>query len=169
MPYATTDNFTGVKLYPSETALLRTAPARALRKVQEVLQKQGLGLCIFDAYRPFRVTCTMWRKAKDRHYVANPMKASKHNRGLAVDLTICERTTGRELDMGTAFDSFTDTAHHTFMALPADVLARRRLLRTVMAQAGFTSIPSEWWHYNWPDPENKYDALDLPFSDLLTQ
>ena len=166
MPYATKNNFTGVQLYPKAVALLRTEPAMALAKVQAALKKRGLGLNVFDAYRPFSVTCLMWRKARDRHYVANPMKASKHNRGLAVDITLIDLATGKELDMGTSYDSFTDSAHHSFPGLSPEIRERRRQLKTTMQQCGFTSIPSEWWHYNWPDKNNIYEALDLSFSDF---
>ena len=166
MPYATTGNFTGIRLYPKEQALLRRAPAVALFRVQQELRKKGYGLLLYDAYRPFSVTCTMWRKAKDRHYVANPWKASKHNRGTAVDISLVRLATGAPLNMGTGFDCFADSAHHNFKNLPPDALANRDLLTTTLLKAGFTLVPNEWWHYNWPDPDNLFEALNLSFDSI---
>src|SRR5688572_25675621 len=100
--YATTNNFTKEKLYKNgDLSFLRVLPARALQKIQQELNSKGLGIKIFDAYRPYSVTKKMWDLIKDERYVANPSKGSGHNRGLAVDLTIITLNTGQELDMGT--------------------------------------------------------------------
>src|SRR5437867_1601617 len=82
------------------------------------LNEKGLGLKIFDAYRPYSVTVKFWELIKDERYVANPSKGSGHNRGIAVDLTIIHLKTNEELNMGTGFDNFTDTAHQAFVNLP---------------------------------------------------
>jgi zinc D-Ala-D-Ala dipeptidase len=165
--YATTNNFVSRALYPVTTAhtFLRAPAAMALRNVQKELNAQGLGLKIFDAYRPYSVTVKFWELIKDERYVANPAKGSGHNRGLAVDVTIIELTSGSELDMGTAFDNFTDTAHHTFTALPAAVLNHRKLLKEVMLKHGFQLFETEWWHYYWPNNRN-YEVLDIDFKKL---
>lgn len=165
MPYATTHNITKAVLYRHPKAYLRVLPAYALRDVQEELQKKGLGLKIYDAYRPFAATCKIWRAVPDKRYVANPRKGSNHNRGLALDLTIIDRKTGRELDMGTPFDSFTDTAHHGFTCLPPQVIANRKLLKSTMRKHGFGHVPDEWWHYQWRNDRN-YEVMDLDF-DML--
>ncbi len=162
--YATPNNFTKHVLYPRAAAWLRAKPAEALKKVQEELAKKGLGLKIYDAYRPFSVTCSLWHYTTDRRYTASPRKGSHHNRGLAVDLTIVNLKTGAELPMGTGYDNFTDSAHHSFTKLPADVLANRRLLKGLMWKHGFNYIPTEWWHYHWRD--KSYDVLDMSFDDL---
>lgn len=162
--YATANNFTHRVLYPHPAAWLRRKPAEALKKVQEELAAKGLGLKIYDAYRPFAVTCSLWRYTTNRRYTASPRKGSHHNRGLAVDLTIIDLKTGQELPMGTGYDNFTDSAHHAFTALPAAVLANRRLLKALMWKHGFNYIPTEWWHYHWRD--KAYDVLDMPFSDV---
>ncbi len=163
--YATVGNFTGTILYHEPFVCLRKEPAEALKRVQSELNKKGLGLKIYDAYRPFSVTCHIWRLVPDRRYAANPRKGSNHNRGLALDLTIIDIRTGKELDMGTAFDDFTDSAHHNFTQLPPAVLANRRLMKTVMRKYGFDIVPDEWWHYQWKDRQ-KYELLDLPFADI---
>jgi D-alanyl-D-alanine dipeptidase len=165
--YSTEQNFVKQPLYPRFTCVtfLRQTAANALASVQKELSKQGLGLKIFDAYRPYSVTVKFWELIKDERYVANPSKGSGHNRGLAVDLTIIELATGKELDMGTGFDNFTDTAHHTFTALPETVLRNRKLLKDIMLKHGFKLLETEWWHYSWPNDRN-YEVLDLSFEKL---
>jgi D-alanyl-D-alanine dipeptidase len=165
MPYATAHNFTKTVLYRHPVAYLHQEPANALKQVQGELNKKGLALKIYDAYRPFSVTCTMWKLVPDRRYAANPRKGSNHNRAVALDLTIINLKTGKELDMGTAFDNFTDSAHHDFIQLPAQVLANRKLLKGLMWKYGFTMVPAEWWHYQWRN-RAIYEVLDLDFDEL---
>lgn len=165
--YATKNNFMNRRMYPANTrkTYMRMTAALALLSVQDKLRPQGYGLKIWDAYRPYSVTEKFWELVKDERYVANPAKGSGHNRGIAVDLTIIELATGKELDMGTGFDNFTDTAHHTFTNLSAEVLRNRKLLRDAMEAAGFVFFESEWWHYSLPNPA-KYELLDLSFALL---
>ena len=155
------------RMYPKNTkhTFLRVQPAAALARVQNSLREKGYGLKIFDAYRPYSVTVSFWEMVHDERYVANPDKGSGHNRGLAVDLTIVELATGHELDMGTGFDNFTDTAHHNFTQLPAVVLENRKLLNDLMISNGFKPFATEWWHYAWPNNRN-YEVLDLSFKAL---
>lgn len=164
--YATKNNFTGHKLYKKgNKTFMRQPAARALLLVQNTLLTKGLTLKIFDAYRPYAATKLMWDLIKDERYVANPAKGSGHNRGLAVDLTIVDLKTGKELDMGTGFDNFTDTAHHSFTQLPENVLNNRKMLRTIMEENGFKALETEWWHFYWPNNKN-YDVLDIDFKKL---
>ncbi|HEX4958042.1 MAG TPA: M15 family metallopeptidase [Lacibacter sp.] len=165
--YAGTDNFVKRPMYPVTTSytFLRYPAAMALREVQNELNQQGLGLKIFDAYRPYSVTVKFWELIKDERYVAHPSKGSGHNRGLAVDVTIIESATGIELDMGTGFDNFTDTAHHTFTSLPLNVLNNRKRLKEVMLKHGFQFFETEWWHYYWPNNRN-YEVLDIDLKKM---
>jgi zinc D-Ala-D-Ala dipeptidase len=166
--YAGTNNFMKKRMYPKNTGhtFLRAPAARALSKVQQKLNQQGYGLKIFDAYRPYSVTVAFWEPIKDERYVANPAKGSGHNRGIAVDLTIIDLKTGNELDMGTGFDNFTDTAHHAFTKnLPEAVQKARGLLKQAMEENGFTAMDTEWWHFFWPNDRN-YEVLDIPFKKL---
>ncbi len=165
--YATTNNFMHRLMYPAGTknTFLRWPAAFALLSVQAELHASGMGLKIFDAYRPYAVTVKFWELVKDERYVANPSKGSGHNRGIAADLTIINAITGKELDMGTGFDNFTDTAHHTFTALPEEVLQNRILLRTVMEKHGFKAFESEWWHYFLADG-SRFEILDIEFKKL---
>jgi D-alanyl-D-alanine dipeptidase len=166
LKYAGTDNFMHKKLYQRTlSTFLRRPAAEALLKVQQELHAKGLGLKIWDAYRPYSITEKMWEPVKDDRYAANPAFGSGHNRGIAVDLTIIDPRSGKEKNMGTGFDNFTDSAHHDFKNLPPDVLANRKLLRSLMEKYGFKALESEWWHYALPDAK-KYELLDLDFEAL---
>jgi D-alanyl-D-alanine dipeptidase len=164
--YASANNFTHKKIYaPTITTYLRKKAASALVLVQKELNLKGLGLKIFDAYRPYAATELMWDLVKDERYAANPKNGSGHNRGVAVDLTIINLKTRKELAMGTGFDNFTDTAHHEFTCLPATILQNRLLLKTTMEKFGFKALETEWWHYSLPDSKN-YPLLNLGFELL---
>lgn len=164
--YATKNNFTGKKLYKQdESTFARLPVVNALKKVQEELRTAGLSLKIWDAYRPYSITKKMWDLVGDERYVANPSKGSNHNRGLAVDVTLMDTKNGVELNMGTGYDNFTDTAHHSFTDLPADILQNRKLLKQVMEKHGFKALETEWWHFNFTN-DRDYGVLDLSFKDL---
>jgi D-alanyl-D-alanine dipeptidase len=164
--YATLNNFMKERLYASgKNTFLRKPVAEALSLVRKELNEKGFDLLIWDAYRPFSVTVQMWKKIGDERYVADPKKGSGHNRGIAVDLTLISLSTGEELNMGTGFDNFSDTAHSTFTQLSPVILQNRQLLRATMEKYGFTVLPTEWWHFYWKNGE-EYDVLDLPFVRL---
>jgi zinc D-Ala-D-Ala dipeptidase len=164
--YAGANNFLGKKIYPLlTTTYLRKKAVLALAEIQKELNNQQLGVKIFDAYRPYAATEMMWKLVQDDRYTADPKKGSGHNRGAAVDLTIIDLTTSKELDMGTGFDNFSDTAHHAFADLPKEALQNRLLLKTVMEKHGFKALDTEWWHYSLPDAKT-YDLLNLSFKQL---
>lgn len=164
--YATTTNFTKKILYNDPAAYLRLPAARALQRAINLLKHKGLTIKIYDAYRPYAVTKLMWKIIPDSRYAANPAKGSGHNRGAAVDVTLADLQTGNELEMPTAFDDFTDKAHHNFSQLPKNVLANRALLKSVMEQAGFVALETEWWHYSLPGAAEKFALMDLDFKQL---
>ena len=168
MKYATADNFLGQVVYDCAECYLRKATAQALVAAQKDFVARGYSLKLFDCYRPLSVQKKMWKILPGTHYVANPAKGSKHNRGAAVDLTLVEIATGKEVDMGTPFDTFSPKAYHSYTDLPKEVLAHRQLLREVLGKHNFKPIFSEWWHYEyrpemtspvedlaWPCPEDK--------------
>jgi zinc D-Ala-D-Ala dipeptidase len=165
--YATTNNFMHRMMYPENTTVtfLRLPAAMALQRVEQEFNGKGLGLKIFDAYRPYSVTVKFWELIKDERYVANPAKGSGHNRGIAVDLTIINLKTGEELNMGTGFDNFTDTAHQTFTSLPETILQNRNLLRTTMEKYGFVALETEWWHYFLANGD-RFEVLNIDFKKL---
>ena len=161
MRYATTDNFTRQKLYPIGDECLLCEPAAArLARVQKALEKKGLGLKIWDCYRPVSVQKKLWEIVPDPRYVADPKTGSRHNRGASVDLTLVDAK-GRELKMPTAFDEFSDKAHRDFMDLPKDVLKNRAILQRAMDAEGFLPLPTEWWHFDSPE-WGRYALRDEP-------
>lgn len=165
--YADKKNFTGKRLYPknTHTTYLRLKPAYALAKVAEYLQQKGLGIKIWDAYRPYRTTVRFWELIHDERFVANPSKGSGHNRGTAIDLTLVDLKTGKELEMPTPFDDFSPTAFHGAANIDAGRIRNRELLKTTMEKFGFLPLETEWWHYSWPGAA-AYDILDLSFKAL---
>ncbi|MEO7210216.1 MAG: M15 family metallopeptidase [Chitinophagaceae bacterium] len=165
--YATTNNFMHRRMYPANTdfTFLRKPAADSLYKLQQELNSQGLGLKIFDAYRPYSVTQKFWELIHDERYVGNPSKASNHNRGIAVDLTIVHLKTQEELNMGTGFDNFTDSAHQSFIDFPKDILQNREYLNALMEKYGFTPLETEWWHFTLKT-KITFDAMDLSFKAL---
>jgi len=164
--YATNNNFVGTAVYSKDAkAFLRLPAAIALKKAQEDLSKKGLGFKIYDAYRPYSVTVIFWDIVKDSNFVSSPWQGSRHNRGCAVDLTIIDLKTGKELEMPTQLDDFSAKAHPDYEYLSDTVKANRTLLFNVMAKHGFRKFPTEWWHFDFSGWEN-YFLLDLPFNEL---
>jgi zinc D-Ala-D-Ala dipeptidase len=166
--YGTANNFTGAPLpgYVGRRALLRPAAAQALARAQASLRADGLGLLVYDAYRPVRASQAMvaWAQRtghldliRDGYLAVR----SRHNLGLAIDLTLCHLATGRPLEMGTAYDAFTTRAHTANAAGRA--LANRRRLAAAMSAAGFAPYAKEWWHFSFETDASRerYD-LDVP-------
>jgi D-alanyl-D-alanine dipeptidase len=153
--YASADNFTGAPLpgYDAPGAWGHPALASALRAVDAALAPEGLGLLVFDAYRPKRATAAMvaWARARRRTdllrdgYIA---ERSQHNRGLAIDLTLVERDTGTPLDMGGAWDAFLPSS--AAFAATGAALAHRKRLRAAMLEQRFVPHDGEWWHFSLP-------------------
>lgn len=148
LKYATDDNFLHQAVYDCGECYLHRRTAEALVKANEEFKRLGYRIKLFDCYRPLSVQKKMWKILPGTHYVANPAKGSKHNRGAAVDLTLVDKN-GKELDMGTPFDFFGARAHHTFTTLPKEVLQNRKLLKETLNKYQFKSIYSEWWHYEF--------------------
>lgn len=165
--YATTNNFMHKRMYPKKTrsTFLRLPATLALQNVQKELNKMGLGLKIWDAYRPYSVTVDFWELVHDDRYVADPRKGSGHNRGIAVDCTLIDLASGKELNMGTDYDNFSDTAHHSFEKLPITVISNRQLLRKIMEGNGFVAFETEWWHYSLSGG-GRFGLMDLSFREL---
>lgn len=164
MRYATPDNFLGSAVYPCARCLLRREVANALQQASLLFLQQGYRLKLYDCYRPLEVQKKMWAVMPNDQYVANPYTTgSIHNRGAAVDLTLVDAS-GKELDMGTAFDYFGKEAHHDYQNLPDRVLANRRLLRKVLETVGFKALETEWWHYLYGEKE-QYPLANVSLCD----
>lgn len=134
--------------------------AERLHRVQVSLEKRGLGLKVFDGYRPLQVQKIFWEVCPNPQYVADPAEGSVHNRGASVDLTLVD-SEGRELVMPTEFDDFSERAAHGYQGGSAEARKNRDLLKGAMMAEGFVPYEGEWWHYddpNWKD----YPILDLP-------
>ncbi|AFZ11522.1 peptidase M15D vanX D-ala-D-ala dipeptidase [Crinalium epipsammum PCC 9333] len=160
MRYATADNFMGKKVYPVAKCLLKPTVAKKLSAVQQDLAPLGLGLKVYDCYRPLSIQKLMWEIKPDEDYVANPATGSRHNRGAAVDLTLVD-STGKELEMPSAFDDFTKKAHRNYTGSSVTARQNSLLLEAAMKRRNFTSIAKEWWHFDSPDWK-KFPVMDLP-------
>jgi len=144
--YATTNNFMEEKVYECGRCFLRHKVAEAIVKAHQDLQKQGMGLKMFDCYRPRPIQWKLWNKVPNPKYVADPRKGSMHNRGSAIDLTIVDEN-GEQLDMGTKYDYFGKEGWTFYKDLPEEVLNNRKLLRETLAKVGLKHIKTEWWHF----------------------
>lgn len=163
--YATTNNFTHKVMYPQARAFARLPVVMALKQVQDELKTKGLGLKIYDAYRPYAITVKFYETARDTNFVADPRKGSKHNRGCAIDLSVIDLKTGKELDMPTGFDSFSKKAAANYPDLTPKQIENRELLKNAMQAHGFHVIATEWWHYDF-NGWSKFPLLDIPFSAI---
>ena len=153
--YAGPDNFTGAPLpgYEAPRILLRREAAGALARVQRRLRSGGLGLRVYDGYRPVRATLAMvaWTERVGRQdlvdsgYIA---RRSRHNMGVAVDLTLVDLVSGTEVPMGTEFDAFSPAAHTA--EAEGRILRYRQILVRAMESEGFTNYEQEWWHFSYP-------------------
>jgi D-alanyl-D-alanine dipeptidase len=148
LAYASDNNIYGQRIYASDQALLRRGTAEKLKKAQHILQQQGYGLKVWDAYRPPEAQYKLWQVMPDRRYVINPYQGfSNHSRGVAVDVTLIDRQ-GTEVPMPTPFDDFTARADRDYSDISPEQAEHARLLEKAMVQSGFDSIFYEWWHFN---------------------
>ncbi len=165
--YATPNNFTGRTLYSQARAFLMAEAAQALVRVHHAARGEGMGLTVFDAYRPWRVTKALWDATAPakRGFVANPKEGSKHNRGSAVDLSLHDLASGQLVEMPGPYDDFTGRAYRDYEPVSATARANRTRLETWMEAEGFKGIDNEWWHFDWKD-WRKFPILDIPFEAM---
>ena len=165
--YATDQNFMGTVLYEEARAFMQRPAAEAVGRVQESLAKRGIGLVIYDAYRPWYVTKMFWEATppSQREFVANPAKGSKHNRGCAVDLGLIDLSTGEILDMPSGYDEFSKRAYANYDGGTETETANRELLRREMEAVGFRVNPGEWWHFDYQDWD-QYRIQNVRFADI---
>jgi zinc D-Ala-D-Ala dipeptidase len=163
--YATKNNFMRQVMYKQPRAFARKPVVESLKKIQIALNKKGYGLKIFDGYRPYAITVEFYKKASDKNFVANPAKGSKHNRGCAVDLTLINLKTGKELLMPTPYDSFSAAAAAKYDNVSPEAKKNRDFLIGIMAKYRMNVLENEWWHYDFSDWKS-YDLMDIPFEKL---
>ena len=164
LKYATADNFTGAPVYAHADCYLHTEAEKSLRLAVDLAARQGWRLRIFDAFRPSQAQWTLWNHTPDPDFLADPRRGSPHSRGVAVDLTLVEQSSGEALDMGTGFDAFTPLSHHANTEISAQAQKNRLLLMGLMSTAGWDFYRNEWWHYQLFDSRD-YAVLgddDLP-------
>jgi len=163
--YATSNNFTKQQIYSLPKAYARRPVAEALLKIQNDLKEEGLGIKIFDAYRPYKATVKFYEIYGDTTYVASPYRGSRHNRGCALDLTLINLNTGEELQMPTGYDSFRKEAWPSTPVKDPSVRKNRQLLISVMEKYGFKVNASEWWHFDFSGWKN-FEVMDIDFEEL---
>jgi len=163
--YATTNNFTRQRIYDLAKAYARKPVADALKKIQAELKKEGLGIKIFDAYRPYKATVKFYEVYGDTTYVASPYRGSRHNRGCALDLTLVDLKSGKELKMPTGYDSFSKQAWPSTPMADPEIRRNRQTLIRAMEKFGFKVNASEWWHFDFTGWKN-FEVLDIEFQEL---
>jgi D-alanyl-D-alanine dipeptidase len=165
--YATTNNFLGTPLYTQARSFLQKPAAEALLRAQQEVKALGYGLIIHDGYRPWYVTEIFWNATPDdkKIFVANPAQGSMHNRGCAVDLSLYDLKTGKEVDMPSGYDEMSKRSFADYPGGTVDERARRLILRRAMVKQGFIVNPEEWWHFNYKDWQ-QYPIQNIKFEDL---
>ncbi len=165
--YAASNNFLRRPVYQESRAFLQRPAAEALVRVSQVLQKKGYGLLVFDGYRPWSVTKTFWDETPQdkRQFVADPSKGSRHNRGCAIDLSLYDMKTGKEVAMPSGYDEFTGRAYPNYKGGTEEQRRLRDLLRSAMEAEGFKVNEYEWWHFDYKDWK-KYPILNVSFNQI---
>ena len=165
--YATNNNLAHRPVYTEARAFLQRPAAEALVKVNAELKPLGYGLLVFDGYRPWSVTKLFWdiTSEENKKFVADPKKGSRHNRGCAVDLSLYDLKTGKEIEMTGAYDEMSERSYPDYKGGTDEQRKMRDLLRTTMEANGFTVYPYEWWHYDFNGWE-KYPIENIPFSQI---
>lgn len=165
--YSTANNFTGSAVYTHAAAYARIEVAYALIKVADSLRSLGLGLLIYDAYRPYSATVLFWKLIGDERYVANPSKGSRHNRGCAIDVGLYDLIDGTPLPMPTDYDDFSDKSNAYADCDVPEACRNRRILQLLMTWAGFSIFESEWWHFDFNGWE-QFPVMDVSFEELMS-
>jgi D-alanyl-D-alanine dipeptidase len=151
--YATTNNFLSTRMYTSARAFAQRPAAQALLRAHRSLMKEGYGVLIHDAYRPWYVTKVFWDATPvDKHaFVADPQHGSKHNRGCAIDMSIYDLKTGKAVEMPSLYDEMSERAYSNYAGGTAEQNRLRAILRTAMEAEGYVVNPTEWWHFDYKD------------------
>jgi D-alanyl-D-alanine dipeptidase len=165
--YATSNNLVGRPVYTEARAFLQRPAAEAVVRANASLKPLGYGLLIFDGYRPWSVTKLFWDVTPPEHhqFVADPKKGSRHNRGCAVDLSLYDLKTGKEIEMTGVYDEMSERSYPDYKGGTDEQRKMRDLLRSKMEAQGFTVYPYEWWHFDFNDWKS-YTITNVPFSEI---
>ena len=148
LAYATVNNFTGCRIYDFADAYLRYGTIRKLVKVSEELAEHGVGLIIWDGFRPAAAQAKLWEICPDPTFVSHPVTGKRtHCRGNTVDISVYDLKTGEDLPVPTGYDNFTAHADRDYSDCSEDAAANARLLEQIMEKYGFTPYFAEWWHF----------------------
>ena len=148
LAYATVNNFTGCRIYDFTDAYLRYGTIRKLVKVSEELAEHGVGLIIWDGFRPAAAQAKLWEICPDPTFVSHPVTGKRtHCRGNTVDISVYDLKTGEDLPVPTGYDNFTAYADRDYGDCSEDAAAHARLLEQIMEKYGFTPYFAEWWHF----------------------
>ncbi len=147
LKYATADNFTGTVIYDFQDAYLRYGTVKKLMQVQSALKEQGLGLKIWDGFRPTWAQFRLWEICPDPDFVSDPnVGFSNHSRGNTVDVTLVD-SQGREVTMPTGFDDFSDLADRDYSDCSEEARKNALVLEKLMLAFGLKGYQGEWWHF----------------------
>jgi len=165
--YATSNNLAGKPVYKEARAFLQRPAAEALVRANHELKSAGYGLLVFDGYRPWSVTKIFWDiTSKDnKKFVADPKKGSKHNRGCAVDLSLYDLVTGKEIEMTGVYDEMSERSYPNYTGGTDQQRKMRDLLRSKMEAEGLMVSEFEWWHFDYKDWQS-YRIGNIPFSAI---
>ena len=165
--YATSNNLVGRAVYTEARAFSQRPAAEALVKVSEALKPLGYGLLIFDGYRPWSVTKLFWdiTPLENKKFVANPKEGSRHNRGCAIDLSLYELESGKEVQMTGQYDEMSERSYINYTGGTLEQRRLRDLLKSKMEENGFTVYKYEWWHYDYQGWET-YRIQNSQFSEI---
>ncbi len=163
LAYATTQNFTGSRIYDFTDAYLRYGTIKKLMLVSDELEKQGFGLLIWDGFRPVSAQKMLWDICPDANFVSHPVTGKRaHCRGNTLDVTLYSLSTGKPVTMPSSFDDFSAAADRDYSDCSAEAAANARLLEQTMKRCGFAPYQAEWWHFSdtkdYPVEETFYPA-----------
>ena len=165
--YASKNNFMGTPFYTQARAFMQRPAAEAVVRANAELKQQGYGLLVHDAYRPWYVTKMFWDGTPDdkKIFVADPKEGSKHNRGCAVDITLYDLKTGKEVRMPSGYDEMSKRAYADYAGGTEEERRLRGVLRAAMEKQGFTVYAYEWWHFDYKDWK-EYPVMNVRFEDV---
>lgn len=165
LKYAGADNFLKKSVYPVQKGILQLEVAKKLAEANNEFHKYGFTIKIWDAYRPLSVQKMMWEIMPNDDFIANPSHGSVHNRGAAVDVTLIDKQ-GKEIEMPSDFDDFTEKAFINYKGASAKAVQNREFLAKIMMNHGFTRLDSEWWHFYGPNAYD-YPIVDVQLEEFL--
>lgn len=165
--YATSDNFAKQAVYIEARAFLQKDAAEALQRVNTKMHTLGYGLLVFDGYRPWSVTKLFYdiTSKENKKFVADPKEGSRHNRGCAIDVSLYDLVTKKEIPMTGLYDEMTERSYVDYTGGTDEQRRTRDLLILKMKEEGFDVYKFEWWHFDYKDWK-QYRIGNIPFSEI---